>query len=87
MLDNGNNARTLRGTLIMIAGGALLLHTLDLIQAGLSFVLIVVAVSAIVYGAYISGLYTFVRNFISKRGHLKPTMTPEQSKEPSEKQH
>lgn len=75
VLDNGNNVRTLRGTLIMIAGVALLLHTLGWIEAGLSFFLIVVAVSGIVYGVYISGFYDFIRNLISKRSHQEPKKT------------
>lgn len=71
LIDNQNNIRMLRGILIMIAGVTLLLHTLGLIQAGLSFFLIVVAVSAIIYGFYISGLYTMLSGYWSKH-------TPEQ---------
>lgn len=71
LIDNQNNIRMLRGILIMIAGATLLLHTLGLIQAGLSFFLIVVAVSAIIYGFYISGLYNIITGYMHKR-------TPEQ---------
>jgi hypothetical protein len=61
-----NNAKTLRGTLIMIAGITLLFHTLGLIEQSLSFLLALAALSLIIYGFYISGLYHTVRGYLSK---------------------
>lgn len=65
-LENVNNVHVLRGTLIMVAGIALLLHTLGLIEQGLSFFLGVVALSAIIYGMYISGFYTSIKQYMHK---------------------
>jgi hypothetical protein len=62
-VTNSNDAtgkHRLRGTLIMIAGAALLLNTLGLIQKSFTFVLIVAACALIVYGCYISGVYNFI---------------------------
>lgn len=65
-LENINNVHTLRGTLIMVAGLALLLHTLGLIEQGLSFFLGVVALCAIIYGLYIGGFYAKIRAYMHR---------------------
>ncbi len=65
-LENVNNVHVLRGTLIMVAGIALLLHTLGLIEQGLSFFLGVVALSSIIYGMYISGFYAKMKHYLHK---------------------
>jgi hypothetical protein len=62
----GDNVKTLRGILIMIVGAVLLLYTLGLIEVGLSFVLVVLAVASIVYGFYISGLYGLLQDYLHR---------------------
>lgn len=66
-MDNLSNSNTLRGTLIMLAGLILLLHTLGLIDIGISLILIVLAIAAIAYGAYTSGLYDTVYGYFFKK--------------------
>ncbi len=66
-INNLNNPHTLRGTLIMLAGLTLLLHTLGLIEVGISFVLVVIALTAIVYGFYTSGLYEWFNRYLLKK--------------------
>lgn len=66
-MDNLSNANTLRGTLIMLAGFILLLHTLGLIDIGISLILVIVALGAIAYGAMTSGLYDTAYNYFFKK--------------------
>jgi hypothetical protein len=58
--------RRLRGTLLMIAGAALLLNTLGLIQKSFTFALIVASCALIIYGCYISGIFSYIRQYTSK---------------------
>ncbi len=58
---------TVRGLLIMTGGLVLLLHTMGLLQKGLSLILIIAALAAIAYGFYISGLYDMVVRVTHRR--------------------
>jgi hypothetical protein len=57
----------IRGVLLMAGGVALLLHTLGLLQKGLSLILIIVSLLAIFYGFFTSGLYDFVLKITKSR--------------------
>lgn len=67
MTHESNSAKALRGILIMIGGLALLLYTLGLMQKGLTLVLVIGAIIAMVYGFYVSGLYDIVKHISQKR--------------------
>jgi len=67
MTHETNSARALRGVLIMIGGLALLLYTLGLMQKGLTLVLVIGAIIAMVYGFYVSGLYDIIKHVSQKR--------------------
>ncbi|HVW99182.1 MAG TPA: hypothetical protein VHA52_01900 [Candidatus Babeliaceae bacterium] len=55
-----------RGILLMAGGVALLLHTLGLLQKGLSVILIIVSLLAILYGFFTSGLYDLIQKISNK---------------------
>jgi hypothetical protein len=52
--------RNIRGLLLMLAGIVLLLHTFGFMQQGLTLLLIIISLWAILYGFVSSGMYDLV---------------------------
>jgi type IV secretory pathway VirB3-like protein len=61
-----NNKETLQGVLIIIAGLALLLHTLGIIEKGINLILIVLSIVLIGYGIYKTNIYGFIMCYMKK---------------------
>lgn len=59
----------LKGIGLVIGGLFLLLYTLGLVQKGISFMLIIIAVIIITYGAAISGLLDYGHRLLQRYHH------------------
>lgn len=57
----------LRGILWMVAGVALLLHTLGFMQKSITTILVIISLYLIISGAYRAGLVDMVRKYLAKK--------------------
>jgi len=59
-------SRTFRGTVLIIGGTILLLHTLGILERWLNIILITTALAMIIYGVILAGLWEKAVNQIKK---------------------
>lgn len=57
----------MRGIILMSLGLILLLNTLGIVERAFTAILIVVSVCMIVYGFYVSNLYSMIREMFKKQ--------------------
>lgn len=77
-----NNKEALQGILIAIAGLALLLHTLDIIEKGIDLILIVLSIGLIGYGIFKTNIHAFIMCYLKKgSSSQKPTKKQSEKEE------